>query len=106
MKETTVEIEIQSIVDQLIEKYKPLKIILFGSAARDEFDEVNDLDFLIIKEDVPRYGISRMRELDELIDRNIAADMLVYSVEEFNERLKLEDPFVKTILEKGRVLYG
>ena len=106
MKEETIKLEIKSIVDQLVKKYKPLRIILFGSAAREEFDEVNDLDFLIIKEDVQQYGIARMRELDELIDRNIAADMLVYSLDEFNERLKLEDPFVKTILKEGRVLYG
>ncbi|MFH1625744.1 MAG: DUF6883 domain-containing protein [Pseudomonadota bacterium] len=30
----------------------------------------------------------RMRELDELIDRNIAADMLVYRPEEFEERVQ------------------
>jgi hypothetical protein len=47
-----------------------------------------------------------MRELDELIDRNVASDMLVYRPGEFDERLKLGDPFIKNIVEKGRVLYG
>ena len=47
-----------------------------------------------------------MRELDELIERNIAADMLVYRPNEFEERIKLGDPFIKTILQEGRVLYG
>jgi len=47
-----------------------------------------------------------MRELDELIDRNIAADMLVYRPDEFEERVKLDDPFIKSILREGRVLYG
>jgi len=83
-----------------------LKIILFGSAGRREYDKVNDLDFLIIKKDVPEYGLARMRELDELIDRNIAADMLVYRPDEFEERVKLGDPFIKSILREGRVLYG
>jgi len=98
--------EIQNIIDQIIQKYKPLKIILFGSAGRREYDKVNDLDFLIIKKDVPQYGLARMRELDELIDRNIAADMLVYRPDEFEERVKLGDPFIKSILREGRVLYG
>jgi predicted nucleotidyltransferase len=98
--------EIQNIIDQIIQKYKPLKIILFGSAGRREYDKVNDLDFLIIKKDVPEYGLARMRELDELIDRNIAADMLVYRPDEFEERVKLGDPFIKSILREGRVLYG
>ena len=98
--------EIETIVRQIIRKYCPIKIILFGSAGRGEYDKVNDLDFLIIKKDVPLYGLDRMRELDGLIERNIAADMLVYRPDEFNERIKLGDPFIKTILREGRVLYG
>jgi len=100
------EKEIQSITKQLIEKYGPEKIILFGSAARGDRDQSNDLDFLIIKQDVPFYGIDRMRELDELIDRNVAADMLVYRPDEFEDRIRLGDPFIKAIITEGRVLYG
>jgi predicted nucleotidyltransferase len=106
MKQGEIKKEIQSIVDQLIRKYDPLKIILFGSAGRGEYDKVNDLDFLIIKVDVPRQGLARMRELDEIIERNIAADMLVYRPEELEDRIKLGDPFIKTIMREGRVLYG
>ena len=106
MEPQEITAEIQNIIDQIIQKYKPLKIILFGSAGRREYDKVNDLDFLIIKKDVPEYGLARMRELDELIDRNIAADMLVYRPDEFEERVKLGDPFIKSILREGRVLYG
>ena len=100
------EKEIQSITEQLIEKYGPEKIILFGSAARGDYDQSNDLDFLIIKQDVPLYGIDRMRELDELIDRTVAADMLVYRPDEFEDRVRMGDPFIKAILREGRVLYG
>jgi predicted nucleotidyltransferase len=98
--------EIENIVSQIIQKYRPIKIILFGSAGRGEYDEVNDLDFLIIKEDVPLHGLDRMRELDELIERNIATDMLVYRPDEFEERIKLGDPFIMTVLREGRILYG
>jgi predicted nucleotidyltransferase len=98
--------EIESIVQQLIHKYRPSKIILFGSAARGEYDKVNDLDFLILKQDVPSRGLDRMRELDDLIDRKMAADMLVYRPDEFEHRIKLGDPFIKRILSEGRVLYG
>ena len=100
------EKEIQSITTQLIEKYGPEKIILFGSVAWAEYAQANDSHFLIIKQDVPFYGIDRMRELDELIERNIAADMLVYRPDEFEDRVRLGDPFIKTILKEGRVLYG
>ena len=106
MKKTDIIQEIESIVKQLIHKYRLSKIILFGSAARGEFDNINDLDFLILKEDVPSRGLDRMRQLDDLIDRTIAVDMLVYRPEEFEYRVKVGDPFIKRILSEGRVLYG
>lgn len=106
MDQSKIHREIESIVQQLIHKYRPLKIILFGSAARGEYDKVNDLDFLILKRDVPSWGLDRMRELDDLIDRKMAVDMLVYRPDEFEHRVKLGDPFIKTILSEGQVLYG
>jgi predicted nucleotidyltransferase len=96
--------EIEHIKKQLIEKYKPEKIILFGSAAWGS-EEVNDIDFLIIKSDTPYYGIDRMRELDRLIERNMAVDILVYKPEEVQERIKMGDPFIKKIFKDGKVLY-
>ena len=98
--------EIDYIVNQIVRKYRPLKIILFGSAARGEFDRLDDLDFLIIKDDVPSRGLERMRQLDELIDRNMAADMLIYRQQEIDERLDLGDPFIITLLKEGQVLFG
>ena len=36
----------------------------------------------------------------------MAADRLVYRPSEFNDRVRLGDPFIKSILKEGRVLYG
>ncbi|MDR4497207.1 MAG: nucleotidyltransferase domain-containing protein [Candidatus Scalindua sp.] len=105
MKSSELLTEIENIKQQLINKYKPEKIILFGSAVWGD-NEINDIDFLIIKSDTPYYGIDRMRELDRLIKRNIALDMLVYKPEEVNERLKIGDPFLRKIFKEGKVLYG
>ncbi len=101
-----VESEIQDIARQIVEKYHPEKIILFGSAARGGFIPDSDVDLLVIKKDVPRYGIDRMRELRRLIKKKVAADFLVYRPEEIDERLKMGDPFVKAMLSEGKVLYG
>ena len=98
--------EIQRITDQIIEKYKPDKIILFGSAARNDMEPDSDADFLIIKKDSPLYGADRIRELSRMIDRNIPVDFLVYRPDEFDQRIQMEDPFLKAILKEGRVLYG
>jgi len=100
------EKEINHITSQIIEKYKPEKIILFGSAARGERNLDSDADFLIIKKETPLYGADRIRELSRLIDRNIPIDLLIYRPEEFEKRLQMGDPFLKSVLREGKILYG
>ena len=100
------EKELGSITAQIIEKFKPEKIILFGSASQRRISPDSDVDLLIIKKDTPLYGADRVRELNRIIDRNIPVDFLVYRPEEFEKRLKMGDPFLKAILKEGRVLYG
>lgn len=100
------EREISAITKQIIEKYRPERIILFGSAARGEWSSDSDADFLIVKKDAPTYGSDRIRELSRMISRNIPVDFLVYKPEEFNKRLNMGDPFLKAIVEEGKVLYG
>ena len=87
-------------------KYAPERIILFGSAARGDLHSESDADFLIIKRDCPRLGADRIRELQRLIERNIPVDFLVYRPEEFEQRLALGDPFLKAILQEGKILHG
>jgi predicted nucleotidyltransferase len=99
------EKEIKSITSQIIEKYKPEKIILFGNAGRGKFGLDSDVDLLIIKKDTPLYGADRIRELSRMIDRNIPVDLLVYRPDEFEKRLEMGDPFLKAVLKEGKVLY-
>ena len=98
--------KIENIAQQIIKKYKPEKIILFGSAARGRMGPDSDADFLVIKNDVPFYGVDRIKELSGMIERDIPVDLLVYKPEEFKSRLELGDPFLRAILKEGKVLYG
>ncbi len=97
--------EVENIVSQVIEKYNPIKIILFGSASKGEFNNDSDVDLLVIKENTPYLGRERARELRRLIKKNLPVDFFVYRPEEFNERIRLGDPFIRTILREGEVLY-
>ncbi len=98
--------EIKSILDQLIRLYKPQKVILFGSLVRGEIKQSSDIDFFIVKNDVPELGVDRIRQLDALIKYKLATDFIVYKPQELEERLKLGDPFVENILKEGKVLYA
>jgi len=96
---------IEALRQQLVAKYAPEKIILFGSAASEQ-GEINDVDLFIIKDDVPRLGADRIRELYRLMDTDLPVDYLVYRPKEVADRLLLGDPFVVSVLREGRVLYG
>ncbi|MBI2343751.1 MAG: nucleotidyltransferase domain-containing protein [Deltaproteobacteria bacterium] len=106
MIKETLEQEIAHITRQIVEKFHPEKIILFGSAARRDATHVHDLDFLIIKRDLPNNGGGRARRVRKAIVKRVAADFLVYRPEEIQERTRLGDPFVLSILRHGRVLHG
>ncbi|HTX54504.1 MAG TPA: nucleotidyltransferase domain-containing protein [Candidatus Baltobacteraceae bacterium] len=97
---------IHHITNQLVEKYRPEQIILFGSAVRGDWQADSDVDFLAIKRECPPSGRERIRALQRLIRRNVAVDVLVYRPEEVAERLALGDPFLAAILREGKVLYG
>jgi predicted nucleotidyltransferase len=104
---TTQEIQssIENLKQQLVAKYHPEKVILFGSAAR-ESEVVNDVDLFIIKDDVPVLGAERIRQLYRLMDIDLPVDYLVYRPSEVVERLALGDPFVLSVINEGKVLYG
>jgi predicted nucleotidyltransferase len=99
------EKEIEHITTQIVEKYKPEKVILFGSAATGEAGYDSDADFLVIKKNTPYYGADRIRELSCIIERNIAVDFLVYRPDEFEKRLKMGDPFLESIIKEGKKAY-
>lgn len=97
--------EIGNIVEQLIRLYKPQKVILFGSLAEGQMHESSDIDLFIVKNDVPELGVDRIRQLDGMIKYGLATDFIVYKSQELEQRLKIGDPFIKNILDKGKVLY-
>ena len=96
--------KITAIVRRL-KRYKPERVILFGSYAWGRPAKGSDVDLLIVKK-------SRKRKQDRLDDVNgllffspIPVDALVYTPEELNRRLKLGDFFFTRIVEEGQVIY-
>ncbi|KAF0133484.1 MAG: DNA polymerase beta domain-containing protein [Candidatus Saganbacteria bacterium] len=97
--------EIRRITDQIVEKYKPIKILLFGSCARGEITENSDIDILIIK-DTSKRRIDRIKEVLFSVDNNLPFEPLIYTPKEIKKRAKLGDFFIKNLLKEGVLLYG
>lgn len=96
--------EIKKITKQIIEKYKPEKIILYGSFAYGRPTENSDLDLLIIKK-TKEPKVQRIKEVLMKVRSNLPLEPLVYTPEELDKRLKLRDFFIEEALNKGRVVY-
>lgn len=106
-KQNKLRTEIDKIKTQLLEKYKPESIILFGSANDGKFKKLqSDIDLCVIKDDVPERSLERMREVRKLVKSDLPMDILVFKPEEIEEGQKLGDPFILHILNKGTRLYG
>ncbi len=98
--------EIKDITKQIVEKYKPEKIILYGSFASGKPHKDSDVDLFVIKKSKkPR--TKRHLELDRmLLDRKMALDILIYTPQEIKKRLSLGDFFIKDIINQGKILYA
>lgn len=80
-----------------------LKIILFGSLARNDVDIHSDLDLLVIMPS-DRTGKEWSRLVYEDVQLDVAHDLIVYNREEFEDMLQ-KSSFLANVLEHGRVLY-
>jgi len=103
-RKEALEKELRRIVATLIEKYKPEKIVLFGSLATDRIHEWSDIDLLIIKETSTR-RLYRRAEALKGIERNVPIDVIILTPGEVRLLRNESSFFIKDIFEKGSVLY-
>ena len=88
---------------QMLRRYEPERIILFGSRARGEADEYSDYDVLVIKR-TKRPFLDRLRDMvPYLVEFDRPADILVYTPEEF-ERMR-ETGLGWVVQQEGVLLY-
>lgn len=104
--------DMEEILQRAVEKtrrdYDPEKIILFGSRAYGNPDEDSDIDLFIVK-DTDKRPLDRFVEVKRITYKKgvrVPISPLVYTSEEVEERLGLEDDFVEEVLSKGRMLYA
>ena len=92
--------KVKKIVSQIKKKYKPEKIILFGSHARGDTHEGSDVDLLLIKETDKKFT-KRTEEVLTQIDYDIDLDVLVYTEKEIEKMLSEKNPFMEKAWKEG-----
>ncbi len=96
--------QIKKIAKRIEEKYKPEKIILFGSYAWGKPTKDSDVDLLIVKNTNKNF-FQRLFEVRQITDGEMPLDILVRTPNEIRKRLELGDFFYEDIINKGKFIY-
>lgn len=99
--------ELKKLKKNIVEQYKPEKIILFGSLAWGKFGPDSDIDLFVVKKTKKRFG-ERIDEVNIIANRagiESPKDIIVLTPSEFKTRIRLNDFFIQDIASKGKVLY-
>ncbi len=96
--------QIEDVSGRIAAEFEPERILLFGSYAWGAPSPDSDVDLLVI---LPFEGkaVAKSVEMRLKIKPPFPVDLLVRTPEKIHERLALGDPFIRSILEKGKVLY-
>ena len=95
-------------IDEILTRlsaYEPEQVILFGSFARNESDDISDIDLVIIKETDEDF-FSRIRRVLQILDMKSSIDILVYTPKEFQKMKDQRNMLIETILIEGIILNG
>lgn len=95
---------IRQVCQRIADRYRPEKIVLFGSHAYGQPTSESDVDLLVVMnfEGSPiQQAIKISRELGLVTPM----DLLVRTPAQVQERLRIEDPFMREIVQRGKVLY-
>lgn len=92
------------VINRIIRRYRPKKIIVFGSYARGDVHQGSDLDLIIIKNTKQKF-LRRMDAVLDLCDGEIAVEPLIYTEAEFKKMLEQRNDFLETVVSEGKVVY-
>ena len=94
---------IREYVRQVVEKFHPNKVILFGSHAYGKPDADSDVDLLVVMP--AKNELTMMGRIPQAIWAPFPMDLIVHTPENLVKRLAWNDWFLKEVVEKGIVVY-
>jgi predicted nucleotidyltransferase len=100
------EQEIDGVVQQIVRRIRPDKVIVFGSYAKQCPGRHSDLDIFVIQQSTLPMS-SRINPLRSLMaNRLIPIDIHVYTPEEVDEYGKVAGSFVHSVMTTGKIVYA
>ncbi len=95
---------IKELCGQIVRQFHPVQVILFGSYGYGQPTADSDVDLLVV---LSFEGKSAKKSWEILRQTNpsFPVDLLIRTPEQIQNRLKLDDGFMREIIENGQVLY-
>jgi len=97
-------IVLDKIKDQIIQKFNPSRIILFGSVAKGIWRNNSDIDLCIIKDTDNKRDLITNMYVE--VESEIPFDIVLYTNEEWNRCLGDKTAFAYHINNTGVIIYG
>ncbi|MCL5611445.1 MAG: nucleotidyltransferase domain-containing protein [Chloroflexi bacterium] len=93
------------VVNRIVRKFNPLRIILFGSWARGEARPDSDVDLLVVLPEVEHKRRTAIEILRVLNGVPISKDIVVTTPEEIKERGRVVGNILLPALTEGKIIY-
>ena len=100
----TIHDQIEKFVNEIVQKFAPVRVILLGSYATDQESPGSDVDLLVVMDFEGRPQLQAFKIRKE-IQRSFPLDLIVRKPSEIDQRLAEGDFFLKEVLKDGKVLY-
>ncbi len=97
---------IDIMVERIVGRFKPEKIILFGSQARGAAQPDSDIDLLVVFATCPDRKAATISIMKALADLPVGKDIVVTTSEELETRGRLFSTILYPALREGKVLYA
>jgi uncharacterized protein len=92
-------------VERIVRRFEPLRIILFGSRARGDAQPDSDVDLLVVFPQVANKRSKAVEIRQALVDLPVAKDIIVTTPDEITRRGDLVGDVLRPALAEGKVLY-
>jgi len=106
IKQASAREQIREMVDRIVARFHPDRIILFGSHARGEAGADSDVDLLVI---MPLAGSRREKAIEigvAVHDILVPKDILVTTPQDFERRKDIVGTIERPAAREGKVLYA
>ena len=97
---------LETLKKQIVDNFKPFnpdKIILFGSAVKDNWDEESDVDIIVVY-NTDKSFLNRLKELYQSWSIPKAVDILAYTPSEYFEMMS-SNYFLQDAVKSGKLIY-